>query len=84
MSAYILIICIDKINSGRKVRISPHDSGTVKDLLTRLVLLSTHDYVKVCACVSFSALKSWVDIVRTTKEVKWRKVGEHFLGSGFM
>jgi hypothetical protein len=50
MSAHILNIFIETINRPRRVRLSPHDSGTVNVLRTILVLSSAHD----CAHASVS------------------------------
>jgi hypothetical protein len=36
---------IEKLNRARRVRFSPHDSGTVKVLCTIIVLSSAHNYV---------------------------------------
>jgi hypothetical protein len=43
MSEHILNIFIEKINSFRRVRFSPHDSGTVKVLRTILALSIEHE-----------------------------------------
>jgi hypothetical protein len=45
MNAHILNIFIEKINRGRRVRFSPHDSRTVRVLRMILVLLSAHNCV---------------------------------------
>jgi hypothetical protein len=54
LRAYILNIFIEKINIARRVRFSPHDSGTVEVLLTILVLSSSHDCAHECAYASIS------------------------------
>jgi disulfide bond formation protein DsbB len=69
---------IESINGARRVRFSPHDSGTVKVIGSILVLSSAHD----CAHASVSGhLNTGWTLCEQRAELsrsamKWRKVGE--------